>query len=168
MVLAGSGRQRPSVRTGRAELDIAETASSTDGAVRGAPPGWRRAVLWLVVLAAALVVAGIFLQAFSIAAYVRGAGAGARDLHVNGGVVIHGIEIVAFLLALVGFWGAWRLVTLALLLPLVGTAQVALVGDTDRSGGWVNGLHGLFALVVLALAAAVAEAGRRALRAGGS
>jgi hypothetical protein len=126
--------------------------------------GWRRIAVWLFTVAAAVVVAGVFLQAFSIAAYVRGAGEGARDLHETGGFLTHSIEIVVFLLALVAFWGAWRRVGFALLLPLVGTLQVLLVGDTDKSGGWVNGLHGAFALVVLLLAGALAELGRRALR----
>jgi hypothetical protein len=30
----------------------------------------------------------------------------------------------------------------ALLLPLIGTAQALLVGDTDKAGGWLNGLDG--------------------------
>jgi hypothetical protein len=84
---------------------------------------------------------------------------------VNGGFITHNIEFVVFLLALVGFWGAWRLVALALLLPLVGTAQVLLIGDTDSTGGWVNGFHGLFAIVILVIAVALAEVGRRSLRA---
>jgi hypothetical protein len=129
-----------------------------------ASAGRRRIAVWLFTLAATIVVAGVFLQAFSIAAYVRGAGQGARDLHETGGFLTHSIEIVVFLLALVAFWGAWRRVGLALLLPLVGTLQVLLVGDTDKSGGWVNGLHGMFALVVLVLAGALAELGRRVLR----
>lgn len=139
--------------------------SATDSAsVRYAPPaGWRRAVVWAFAVAASLVVAGVFLQAFSIAAYVRGAGSGARDLHVTGGFLTHNVEIVVFLLALVAFWGAWRRVAVALLLPLVGTAQVVLIGDTDKTGGWVNGLHGMFAIVVLVLAGALAELGRRSL-----
>lgn len=132
-----------------------------------ASAGWRRVAVWLFTLAAAIVVAGVFLQAFSIAAYVRGAGQGARDLHETGGFLTHSIEIVVFLLALVAFWGAWRRVGFALLLPLVGTLQVLLVGDTDKSGGWVNGLHGMFALVVLLLAGALAELGRRVLQSGG-
>ena len=140
-------------------------SSSEAGVVRASPHGWRRAVLWLYVLAASLVVVGVFLQAFSIAAYVRGAGAGARDLHETGGFITHNIEIAVFVLALIAFWGTWRAVALALLLPLIGTAQVLLVGDTDTSGGWVNGLHGLFAVVVVVLAGALAEAGRRSLRA---
>jgi hypothetical protein len=119
----------------------------------------------LYVVAASLVVFGVFLQAFSIAAYVRGAGTSARDLHGTGGFITHNIEIAVFVLAVVGFWGAWRLVAVALLLPLVGTVQILLIGDTDSTGGWVNGLHGLFAIVVLVLAVALVELGRRSLRA---
>jgi hypothetical protein len=131
-----------------------------------APAGRRRIAVWLFTAAAAIVVAGVFLQAFSIAAYVRGAGQGARDLHETGGFLTHSVEFAVFVLALIAFWGAWRRVGFALLLPLVGTLQMLLVGDTDKSGGWVNGLHGLFALVVLLLAAALVELGRRALRGG--
>jgi hypothetical protein len=123
----------------------------------------RRAALWASVVATSLVAAAVLVQAFSIAAYVRGAGTGARDLHVSVGFITHSVEIVVFLLALAAFWGAWRPVGLALLLQLVGRLQLFLIGDTDEPGGWVNGLHGLFALVVLALAVALAEVGRRAL-----
>jgi hypothetical protein len=38
-----------------------------------------------------------------------------------------------------------------------------LIGDTDKSGSWINGLHGLFALVVLLLAVALAQSGKRSL-----
>jgi hypothetical protein len=146
--------------------DVEQVAASSDAGVEQLArlTGWRRIALRLYVLAASLVAVAVFLQAFSIAAYVRGAGSSARDLHVTGGFVAHNVEVAAFLLALAGFWGAWRLVGLAFLLPLIGTAQVLLVGDTDTSGGWVNGLHGLFALVVLVLAVALAEVGRRSLR----
>lgn len=146
---------------------MAEAApSSKAGALDSAGPStWRLTVRWLSVVAASLVVFGVFLQAFSIAAYVRGAGTSARDLHANGGFITHNIEIAVFVLAVLGFWGAWRLVAVALLLPLVGTVQVLLIGDTDSTGGWVNGLHGLFAIVVLVLAGALVELGRRSLRA---
>ncbi len=69
----------------------------------------RRGFLWLYLLAASLVVLGVLLQAFSIAAYVRGAGTGARDMHETVGFITHSIEIVVFLAALVGYWGIWRL-----------------------------------------------------------
>lgn len=126
--------------------------------------GWRRGIAWLYVAASSAVAAGVLLQAFSIAAYVRGAGEDARDLHGTGGFITHSVEIVVFLLALGAFWGKWRLVAFALLLPVIGTAQVMLIGDTDEPGGWVNGLHGLLALVVLVLALGLAEVGRRSLK----
>jgi hypothetical protein len=148
---------------------LGEAASSREMRMDGTTRGFRvrRILLWLYVITAAIVAAGVLLQAFSIAAYVRGAGEDALDLHVTGGAVTHGVEIVVFLAALGAYWGAWRLVGFALLLPVIGTAQVFLIGDTDEAGGWVNGLHGLFALVVLLLAVALAETGRRSLRSAG-
>jgi hypothetical protein len=125
----------------------------------------RRAGLWLYVVTASLVAAGVLLQAFSIAAYIRGAGSDARDLHSNTGYAIHLVEIVVFLAAVVGYWGAWRRVGLALLLPVIGTIQVVLIGDTGTTGGWINGLHGLFALLVFLLALVLAQEGVRTLRA---
>jgi hypothetical protein len=124
----------------------------------------RRVFLWLYVLTASLVAIGVLVQAFSIAAYVRGAGQEALDLHTTGGFITHSVEIVVFLVALGAYWGAWRWVGLAALLPIVGTVQLLLIGDTDTTGGWVNGLHGLFALVVFLLAVVLAQTGARLLR----
>jgi hypothetical protein len=137
-------------------------ASRTSGGRAGRV---RRVFVWLCLLAASLVVAGVLLQAFSIAAYMRGAGAGALQMHQTGGFVTHSVEIVVFLAALVGYWRSWMQIGLALLLPVVGTAQVMLIGDTDTSGGWINGLHGLLALVVLLLAVFIAQGARRSLSA---
>lgn len=123
----------------------------------------RHAFVWLCLLAASLVVAGVLLQAFSIAAYIRGAGADALTMHQTGGFVTHSVEIVVFLAALVGYWRSWMQIGLALLLPVIGTLQVVLIGDTDRSGSWINGLHGLLALIVLLLAVLIAERARRSL-----
>jgi hypothetical protein len=133
------------------------------GHARPVPKRIQRGFVWLYVLTALIVALGVLLQAFSIAAYVRGAGADALEMHQTGGFVTHSVEIVVFLAALVGYWGSWRRVGLALLLPVIGTIQVLLIGDTDASGGWINGLHGLLALVVLLLAAALAQSGKRSL-----
>jgi hypothetical protein len=124
---------------------------------------WRLGFVWLSLVTAALVAVGVLLQAFSIAAYMRGAGADALDMHKTVGFLTHSVEIVVGLAALVGYWGLWRRVGLAILLPVIGTAQLVAVGDTGRSGGWVNGLHGLLALVVLLLALALAWDGKRAV-----
>jgi asparagine N-glycosylation enzyme membrane subunit Stt3 len=127
------------------------------------PSRVRRGFLWLFLLTASIVVVAVFVQAFSIAAYVRGAGQDALDLHKTVGFLTHSIEIIVFLAALGGYWGMWRRVGTVFLLPVIGTIQVFAIGDTNTSGGWINGLHGLLALVVLLFALALAESGRRSL-----
>ena len=49
----------------------------------------RRAFLWLLLIGSAVVVLGVLWQAFSIAAYVRGAGDGALDAHQTGSIFVH-------------------------------------------------------------------------------
>ncbi len=122
----------------------------------------RRGFLWLQLAAATVVVVGVLLQAFSISADARGAGRGALDTHEAIGGITHLVEVV-FLAALAAWRKAWGEVGLALALPVIGTLQVFLVGDTEESGGWANGLHGLFALVVLTVAAVIAHRTMRGL-----
>lgn len=71
---------------------------------------------------------------------------------------------MVFVAALVAFWRNWRRIAFALLLPLYGTFQVFVTGGTDEPGGWVNGLHGLPALVVLLRATVMGIDGARQLR----
>lgn len=108
---------------------------------------------------ASIVVVGVFLQAYFIAAYASGAGEGALDAHgLTGGLVIHASELIVFISALVGFWGAWRWIGVNFFLFLFGTVQIFLSPpDEDPASGWVHGLHGLFALFVLVLAAYIAR-----------
>ena len=65
------------------------------------------------------------------------------------------------------WWGQWTDVGLALVFLIVSAAQVLLIGDTDKSGGWVNGLHGFLALVLLIAAILYAQRATRILRSGG-
>ncbi len=132
-------------------------------APQAGPHRARKVFLWIFTLSALVVAVGVLWQAFTIVSYVRGAGDEARELHVIGAYVTHNLEIVVFVAALVAFWGDWRRVGFALLLPLYGTFQVFVIGDTDEPGGWVNGLHGLLALVVLLQATALAADGARHL-----
>lgn len=125
--------------------------------------GHRKGALWAQFVLASLVVVGVFLQAFFISAYTRGAGEGALDAHGAFGGITHLLEALVFLVALVAWWRAWGQIALAFALPVLGTAQIAFVGDTDERGGWVNGLHGFGALVVLVLAAIIAHRAMRAL-----
>lgn len=124
-----------------------------------------RTPIWLVFILSTLIAISIFVQAYLITAYVTG-NADALDAHETVGVLTHLVEIVVFLLAVIGWWGAWRWIGFVFLLPLVGTVQLMLApasGDADRGSPWVRGFHGLLALVVLVLAAVIAHRGMRDL-----
>ena len=123
----------------------------------------KRGFLWLVLIGAAVVVIGVLWQAFSIAAYVRGAGEGALDAHGAGSLVVHLGELAVVIGAVGAWWGNWRRVGVAVGFLVLAFAQVAFLGDTDKEGGWVNGLHGLLALVVLLAGVAYLDTAARAL-----
>lgn len=128
-----------------------------------ASAGWRRPFLWIFTFGSLTVAVGVLWQAFTIVAFLRGAGDQARNLHVLGAYLVHTVEIVVFFAALGAFWSDWMRVSIAFMFPVVGTVQVFAIGDTDAPGGWVNGLHGLLALVMLLWAAGFAHLGARAL-----
>jgi hypothetical protein len=130
----------------------------------------KRGFLWVVLVGSALVVLGVLWQAFTIAAYVRGAGEGALDAHGAGSLFVHLGELAVVIGALVVWWGNWRAVGLAVGFLVLSFAQIGFLGDTDDpdSGGWVNGLHGLLALVVLLVGVAYLDAASRALGLRGS
>ena len=109
----------------------------------------KRNFLWLVLVGGTLVVLAVLWQAFSIAAYVRGAGDGALDAHGFGSIFVHLGQLAVVIGAIVGYFGNWRAVGLALGFLVLSVAQLAFLGDTDQEGGWVNGLHGFLALIVL-------------------
>jgi hypothetical protein len=123
----------------------------------------RRGWAWLLLVGAVVVAIGVLLQAFSIAAYVRGAGDGALDMHGAVSLLVHLGELAIVIGAVGTWWGNWRGIGLAVSFLALSVLQVALLGDTEESGGWVNGLHGLLALVVLLAAAAYLHAATRAL-----
>ncbi|WP_217914114.1 hypothetical protein [Miltoncostaea marina] len=118
-----------------------------------------RASQWITFVLANLVAIGVVLQVYFIASYFFGAGEDALDIHEGLGGAVHGVEILVFLAAIGAFWKRWGLVGLALALPVVGTIQLAFA-ESDE--GWVGGLHGLFAVAVLVIAAVV---GHRAMHA---
>ena len=124
-----------------------------------------RTAVWVNFVFATIVVVGVFLQAYFIAAYASGAGEGALDAHAfTGGIVVHASELIVFLSSLAAFWGMWRWVGFNFFLFFFGTIQVFLAPpDEDPASGWVHGLHGLFALVVLVLAAVIAHRDMRLL-----
>src|SRR3954447_26800713 len=109
-------------------------------------PAVRRAATWLHLILAVAIIVGVFLQVYLIASHFFGA-SGALDAHKSVGGVVHGLEGLLFLAALVA-WLPRADIGLSLLLLVVGTVQIALV-DASK---WVGGLHGLLALFVLVIA----------------
>jgi hypothetical protein len=129
----------------------------------------RRAFLWINVVLASIIVLGVFLQAWFIATYIIGNEESALDAHgFLGGLVIHASELLVFLTAFGAWPRAWRWIGFTFLLFVVGTVQIFLLpSDSDdpvsSGAAWVHGLHGLFALVVLVMAAVIAHRGMRDL-----
>jgi hypothetical protein len=104
---------------------------------------------WAVFVGGILVVLGVLWQAFTIAAYVRGAGDGALDAHGTGSLVVHIGQLAIVIGALVAYWGNWTQVGLAVGFLVLSVAQLGFLGDTEEEGDWINGLHGFLALIVL-------------------
>ena len=129
----------------------------------------RRTFLWINVVLASIIVLGVFLQAWFIATYIIGNEESALDAHgFLGGLVIHASELLVFLTAFGAWPRAWRWIGFTFLLFVVGTVQIFLLpSDSDdpvsSGAAWVHGLHGLFALVVLVMAAVIAHRGMRDL-----
>ena len=118
-----------------------------------------RAFLWIHLVLAILVVVGIFVQVYLIASYFFGAGSDALDAHKDLGGVVHIAEVLVFLASIVAYWQRWWDVGLGFAVGAIGTIQLGFADGDD----WVGGLHGLFALFVLVLAAVAAHRSVRAL-----
>ncbi len=125
----------------------------------------RRAFLWVSFGLSVLVVAGIALQLYFIAAWLFGAGNGALDAHkVVGGAVVHPAEVLVFLAAFGAWTRNWPAIGWAFALALLGTIQVIAAGDVSSpTDGWWHGLHGGLVLFVVALAVSIARRNAGAL-----
>jgi hypothetical protein len=109
----------------------------------------KRNFTWAVFVGGILVVLGVLWQAFTIAAFVRGAGDGALDAHGAGSMIVHLGQLAIVIGALVAYWGNWPMVGGAIGFLILSIAQLGFLGDTEKDGGWINGLHGFLALIVL-------------------
>jgi hypothetical protein len=116
----------------------------------------KRPFLWVVLVGAVAASLGVLWQAFTIAAYVRGAGEGALDAHGAGSLVVHLGELAIVIGAIVAYFGNWKAVGIAIGFLVLSVAQIGFLGDTEERGGWINGLHGFLALIVLLAAIAYA------------
>ena len=111
----------------------------------------RRNFTWLLFVGGVVTVLGVLWQAFTIAAYVRGAGEGALDAHGGGSLIVHIGQLAIVIGAIVAYWGNWRMVGGAIGFLVLAIAQLAFLGDTDKQGDWINGLHGFLAVVIALL-----------------
>lgn len=117
----------------------------------------RRAFHWLHLVAACLVVVGVFVQVYLAAAALFGATD--MDAHeATGGIFVHNAELLVLVLALIA-WLPKADILWSAVLAAVGTVQVFLA-EADR---WVAAFHGAGALVVLILASIIAHRDLRAL-----
>ena len=128
----------------------------------------RRLPLRLVFFGGILVVLAVLWQAFTISAYVRGAGDGALDAHGMGSLFVHIGQLLVVIGAIWAWWGNWKVVGAAVAFLVLSVAQLAFLGDTEVEGGWVNGLHGFLALVVLITAGTFAFCARQKRASSGS
>ena len=129
----------------------------------------RRPFVWISLVLCWIVLAGIVVQLYLIAAWVFGE-SGALDAHkFVGGAIVHPAEILAFLISLAAWWGNWRNVGISFSLALLGTIQVFFAGSLNNpKDGYVHGLHGGLVLFVAALALYIARREARALGLGAS
>ena len=129
----------------------------------------RRPFVWISLVLCWIVIVGIAVQLYLIAAWVFGE-SGALDAHkFVGGAIVHPAEILVFLVSLGAWWRNWRNVGVSFSLALLGTIQVFFAGSLDNpSNGYVHGLHGGLALFVAALAYYIALREARALGVGAS
>jgi hypothetical protein len=123
---------------------------------------------WINFVLSSLIVVLIPLQVYLIASYAMGAGEGALDAHgFVGGLLIHAFELLVFLTAFGAWPKQWKWIGFTFALFVVGTIQIFLLPPDDdpvsKSEAWVHGLHGLFAVFVLVMAAIIAYRGMRDL-----
>ncbi len=123
----------------------------------------KRNFTWAILVGGVLVVLGVLWQAFTIAAYVRGAGDGALDAHGMGSLIVHIGQLAIVIGALVAYWGNWPMVGGAVAFLILSIAQLGFLGDTEEQGDWINGLHGLLALIILICGMLYAQRARREL-----
>ena len=117
----------------------------------------QRVFLWISLVLCVIIVVGIIVQLYLIAAWVFGEG-GALDAHKDvGGAVVHPAEILVFLVSFGAWWKNWRNIGVSFSLAVLGTLQVGFAGDLKHPGnGYVHGVHGGLALFVAALAVYIA------------
>ena len=124
----------------------------------------KRNFKWVVFVGGVLTVLGVLLQSFTIAAYAAGAGTDALDAHGGGSLIVHIGQLAVVIGVLVAYWGNWPMVGGAVAFLAVSIAQLGFIRPEDGNGGWINGLHGFLALIILICGLLYAQRAWRELR----
>jgi hypothetical protein len=124
----------------------------------------KRNFTWVVFVGGVIVVLGVLLQSFTIAAYVRTDDSDWIDAHGGGSLIVHIGQLAVVIGALVAYWGNWRQVGYAVGFLILSIAQLFFLGDTEEQGDAINGLHGTLALIVLIAGLLYAQKAWRELR----
>lgn len=124
----------------------------------------RRNFTWVVFVGGIVTVIGVLLQSFTIAAYAAGAGDDALDAHGFGSSVVHIGQLAVVIGVLVAYWGNWPMVGGAVAFLAISIAQLGFIRPEDGNGGWINGLHGFLALIILICGMLYAQRAWRELR----
>jgi len=127
----------------------------------------QRLGLWATFILAILVVVGLAVQVYLIATFAFDSagetGADAIDTHRDLGPIVHGVEILVFLAALVATWPNWRATGWPFALAVLGSVQAFLAAG-DMSPG-VHAFHGAGAPIVFVIAVVIVWRTYLALRA---
>jgi hypothetical protein len=123
----------------------------------------KRNFKWVVFVGGVIVVLGVLLQSFTIAAYAAGAGEDALDAHGGGSLLVHVGQLAVVIGALVAYWGNWRMVGLTIAFLVLAFVQLSFIPPED-GGDWVNGFHGMLALIILISGMLYAQKAWRELR----
>ena len=108
---------------------------------------------------AVAVIIGVFVQVYLIASYAFGADS--ISAHKDVGRLVHVLELLVFVAALLAKWPNWRKTGWPFALAAVGSVQAFLAAGGATSGNdWIHAFHGALALVVLLIAIEVAKRAR--------
>ncbi len=84
-------------------------------------------------------------------------------MHGGFSAVVHIGQLLIVIGTIWAWWGNWGAVGLAVVFLVLCVAQLGFLPDTEEPGGWVNGLHGLLALVIVLVGAWCFGGARRTL-----
>lgn len=116
------------------------------------------------IILSGLVGVAVLLQAFSITAFIRSGDTAALDMHKGIGDATLALEVLTLIAVIVAAKSNPKVLGMSTILVVVGVLQYFAIGNVDKQGGWISGLHGLLAVVIMVLAVELTHTLSRARR----